>query len=127
VPLIVINIKGVDRKLNDDEVRNMIAWKQGLFYKLTIPPYDKILTTSDKIPGVPYHDGLKSAYESFIYKGKKFPNNISFDMGAVDINIRTVKSKPKLSFNKDKQYNKRKGGLMLTRNVKRKNEGFSNL
>jgi hypothetical protein len=107
--------------LTKDEADNMIAWRQGLFYKIAVPPYQEVITTADAVEGVPYHEGYRSAYDSFIAQGKKFPDDVNFDMGAVDIRINKVANKPKLGFNRDSKYDKQRNKPKVTKGTKSRN------
>jgi len=106
--------RGEERTLTEEEADNMIAWRQGLFYKLLIPHgfvngvpqfnQDDLRTTNKPVGGVPYAEGLMSAYKSFIARGKKFPDEVKLDMGAVDITIKSVGNKVKIGFARDTRY-----------------------
>lgn len=93
------------KELTKKESEGAVGWKQGFIYILIYPPYgdNQTVYTKEPIPGVPYHDGLESAYKSITKIGGKLPPKILKDMGIMDVKITTVKGKPKISFKRDEK------------------------
>lgn len=108
---ITIKTKHGEKYLTPEQLQASIAWKQGFVYRLWYPRYgqEDMHVTRNPIPGVPYKEGLRSAYESArILFGGDIPDNIKRTMGVVNISAfrSPDRSKPTLHF--DESYNKPK-------------------
>jgi len=91
-------------KLTIKQYAGILAWKQGIMYKMIYPPYGEknIINSRKPIAGVKYSSGVGSAYKSIIAKGGTIPKVILRDLGIFDIRIVTPKGgKPKLHYKRD--------------------------
>jgi len=79
-----------------------IAWRQGMFWKVLRPPYDKLETVKRKPKGVIVATGARSAYKTAQQVGKgPIPRKVLIDMGIMDIVIeRTGKRRAKMTVKK---------------------------
>lgn len=102
LPIKFINKKGKEVVLTDKQREGIVAWKQGIMYKLIYPPYgkDDIYNSPYPIKEVEYADGIRSATQSMVSRYGTIPKQIHRHMGVVDINIfRTEKEgKPRPVF-----------------------------
>jgi len=85
--------------------KGAIGWKQGFIYKAIYPPYGEgdIINSRERIPGIKYVSGAKSAFLSIarITKGR-IPPALARDMGIMDIRISTPEGgRPRIKFKAD--------------------------
>jgi len=97
---------GTTRLLTKREAEGIIAWKQGIMYKLLYPPFGQkqIVNSRKPLAGVKYYSGAGSAAKSIIAKHGIIPAEVTRDMGIMDITIRTPpqkRSKPRIHFRRD--------------------------
>ena len=76
-----------------------IAWRQGMFWKVLKPPYNKLETTKEKPEGAIVATGAGSAYKTAQRIGAgPIPRKVLVDMGVVDVIIeRTGKRRAKMT------------------------------
>ena len=89
--------------LTDEQAKSIIAWKQGIMYKMIWSPYgkDNIYNSRKPLAGVKYYKGVGSASRSAIARGVP-QETIKRDMGIVDIEITTAKGgKPVIAYAPD--------------------------
>ncbi len=100
---ITINLKEGKVTLTAAQVAGSVGWKQGIMYWLLYPPYKKqnYIATRKPIKGIPYTEGIGSAYRSLIRIGGVLPKEILRDMGIMDIRITTTGKKPTMKFKRD--------------------------
>lgn len=97
---------GKKLSLTKKQWEGIIAWKQGIMYKMIYPPYgaDDIVNSRKTLAGVKYYSGAGSAYKSVIAKGGVVPREVLRDMGIMDLRFRTTRptsKKPKLFYKRD--------------------------
>lgn len=84
-----------------------IGWRQGWCYRHWFPPYDKNswYFSKEQIPGVPYFEGPRSAYDSIVRLGGDIPAELRYDMGLVKLKIKRddQSNKPSIGFSLDRE------------------------
>jgi len=98
---------GTEHQMTEEEFASAVGWKQGIMYIMIFKPYkqNNVTFTRKPIPGIPYKEGARSAYESIRkLKDGKLPAKVKIDLGIMDVIIKTGKKgrgKPKLKFKRD--------------------------
>lgn len=92
-------------ELTREQLEGIIAWKQGIMYKMIYPPYGQkqIVNSRKPLAGVHYYSGVGSALKSIIARGGRVPKEILRDMGIMDLRIVTPPGsrKPTIHFKRD--------------------------
>lgn len=93
-------------KLTKKQREGIMAWKQGIMYRLIYPPYGAkdMINSRKPLAGVKYDSGSGSAYRSVLAKGGVVPREVLRDMGIMDLRFRTTRptsKKPKLFYKRD--------------------------
>jgi hypothetical protein len=109
---------GTLKILNESQVKSIIAWKQGIMYKMIWSPYydDNNKYNSRKpIKGVRYYTGIESATKSAIARGIP-PELIEKNMGIVRISFITPRgsNKPQLKFKSRRLSNKKRNSPSIS-------------
>lgn len=91
--------------LTSEQRKGIVAWKQGLFYKIWYPPYldGYVINTTEPVPGVKYYEGVGSAAKSIVALRGEIPKHMRLDMGIQDVNVFRGKDprKPIIRFTAD--------------------------
>jgi hypothetical protein len=100
------------KELTNEQLKSMLAYKQGFIYIVRYDPYKKtdVIYSRKPLQGVKYYKGIGSAQKSVVLKRGVILKDLVFDQGAVDLMIgKTEQGKtPKMRYFKDKQYGKSK-------------------
>ncbi len=89
------------KKIVEEWPPGTIAWRQGMFWKVIPPPYDvdKPITLKEAPAGVTkFATGEGSASKTIQVLGGPAPNDVSIDLGVVDIFIKGGTMDPKITY-----------------------------